>query len=84
MPPDPRCSQRTGCTTEVAALRVLQVIEEKRALLRKYAPLLQYPYPKMLRPAAEGAARLGGAAAEGGRNAVTLALDRLAADVAVG
>lgn len=62
----------------LAFLRAIppSVIEEKRRLLRKYAPLLTYPYPKMI--AQKGTAD----AMPRGANAVTMAVERLAADVA--
>ena len=58
------------------------VIRSKQALLREYAPLLQYPYPKLHEPKQRGASQAN-AAAGGPPNAVTLAIDRLAADIAV-
>lgn len=53
------------------------VIASKQALLRKYAPLLQYSYPKLRAPTAAG----GSGAPATGDNAVALAMQQLAADV---
>ena len=59
------------------ALRAVpaEVRATKQAMLRRYAPWLSYSYPK-LRPAASPAPP--------GRNAVSLAVERLAADVLPG
>jgi hypothetical protein len=66
------------------------LIAHKQALLRKYAPLLAYPYPRLVTPSAKrakhgdggSAAGVTAAAAARGANAVTMAISRLAADVA--
>ncbi len=54
-------------------------VQAKQALLRRYAPMLQYPYPKMLPKSSAQAGEV-----PSGPNAVSLALDRLAGDVAEG
>lgn len=56
------------------------VIASKQAKLRKYAPLLQYSYPKLRTPATAGGIH---AAQAPGDNAVALAMQQLAADVAL-
>ena len=52
-------------------------IRHKQALLRRYAPLLAYPYPKLQRSGSRPAQR-----AESGENAVTMAISKLAAALA--
>jgi len=62
-----------------------EVIRSKQALLRAYAPMLQYPHPKMQAKKEVSSRRDGGTAGTTMEaNAVSLALDRLAADVATG
>ena len=61
------------------------LIAHKQRLLRAYAPLLAYPYPKMLHAASKARAAGGrgdAPSAARGANAVTMAVARLAADVA--
>jgi len=83
----PRGTQQAGVTAHMsppehaglllAHLRAVpaDVIRSKQELLRSYAPLLSYPYPKLL------SSKQVRSEQEGRDNAVTLAIQRLAADV---
>ena len=61
-----------------------EVIKEKQRLLREYAPLLSYPYPKLQQSSKKKHGIMVLQPRGGGTNAVTMAIARLAADVAVG
>ena len=84
-----RRARRQGQLMDTLDAVPADVIERKRALLRRFAPLLSYPYPKMLaaRRARDGSETAGigrdaMVAARRGPNAVTMAMERLAAEVA--